>query len=120
MHGQVKVKNWVYMVVIPQAITSYFPVDIDWHSTPKVANFIHTYLHAFQGIVLIKKTESTGVETSINPTMYTRRISLLFTLVLSFTSDLRNNIDILLMMGFNYNFHRILQDLITDNWEIIF
>ena len=29
VRGQIKVKNWVYMVVIPQAITSYCPVDID-------------------------------------------------------------------------------------------
>jgi len=27
--GQIKVKNWEYMEVIPQAITSYCPVDIE-------------------------------------------------------------------------------------------
>ena len=29
VRGQIKVKNWVYIVFIPRTITSYCPVDID-------------------------------------------------------------------------------------------
>ena len=38
---------------------------------------------------------------------YTRRISLLLTLVLGFASDSCNNNDILLVAGYNYNIHNI-------------
>ena len=58
--GQIKVKNWVYMVVIPRAITTYCPVDIAWYSTPKVVYSIHTFMHC--NIVFLKNiiNQSTG------------------------------------------------------------
>ena len=79
----------VYMVVIPWTITSYCPV----HSTPKVVYSKHSYLHAFQHIVLIKNMidQSTGVEASQAPPH--SRISLLLTLVLGSASDSCNNKD---------------------------
>ena len=59
MRGQIKVKNWVYMVVIPQTITSYCPVDINGHSTHQVVYsktclyIMYSNTHIY--IVLIKK-----------------------------------------------------------------
>ena len=105
MRGQIKVKNWVYMVVIPRTITSYCPVDINGHSTHQVVYSKHTYIiiciptHSFDK----KHDRSKHWDISqLNPT--TSRISLLLTLVLGSASDSCNNKDILLVVGFNYNF----------------
>jgi len=93
------------MVVILQTITSYSPVDIP--QTKSLTQNILTWIptHCFDKNMI---DQSTGVEPSLNPATHVK-ISLLLILVLGSISDLRDNKDILPMMGFNYNFLPLLR-----------
>ena len=80
VRGQIKVKNWVYMVVIPWAITSYYPVDI-----PHIKLLTRNILTCIPTHYFDKKHDRSKHwgRSQLNPSTLIHRISLLLTLILS-------------------------------------